>query len=211
MKDEKTKNILLLVLAIGLVSMTIAYALLSQRLTVTSSAKVLKSNWDVHFKDVTCSAPAAAANTPENNADVTTPLALKSGDATILEGLVASFKSPGDKVVCTFYAENGGTIDAKVSAFTEQAGTLTYTGKASDASKKTADETLVNGKINYKLEYASAKSGGSSTAIETGDVLAAGNSVQMKLTIDLDNSLTSLPSDDVTVSGFTTYIDYAQN
>ena len=49
---ERTKNILIAVLIVGLVSMTVAYAALTQVLNINASAKVLSKSttWNVRFK-----------------------------------------------------------------------------------------------------------------------------------------------------------------
>ena len=50
--NEKTKNILLGVLIVGIISMTVAYASLTQNLRINSSVKVQENStsWNIHFK-----------------------------------------------------------------------------------------------------------------------------------------------------------------
>ena len=50
--SEKSKNILLGVLIVGLVSMTVAYAALSTSLTINGQATVEATKWDIHFANV---------------------------------------------------------------------------------------------------------------------------------------------------------------
>ena len=47
--NNKIQNIVLGVLAVGLIGITIAYASLSQNLTINGTAKVAAATWDVHF------------------------------------------------------------------------------------------------------------------------------------------------------------------
>ena len=201
MKNDKQKNILLIVLLVGIVSMTIAYATLSQRLDIKSSAVVQSksSSWDVHFRTVSCTATG--------DAEVTTPLSPTASNTTELSGLVATFKAPGDTVTCTFYVENSGEIDAEITAVQQQDATktITYESAATDASKKAADEALVNGKINYSMSYVE----GSGPAV--GDILASGASKQLKITLTFDSNVTELPSADVTITNFASYIIYGQH
>ena len=52
MNNEKFKNIILVVLAICLIGITVAYATLSQNLDISGVAKVGKTNWNIHFTKV---------------------------------------------------------------------------------------------------------------------------------------------------------------
>lgn len=198
MKNEKTKNILLGVLLVAVLTLTVAYASLSANLYVRSTGKVegASTNWKVEFTEVSCTASGYAA--------VTHTLDL---NATELSGLIATFKAPGDSVECTFNVENKGQIAAKLQAFTAQGGTLTYTGTG---TTKTADEQLVNGKIVYSLVYGStdAKAGQAPAA---NDALAVGQSRPLKLTMTYPSTETSMPQNDVTVSGFESTFLYVQD
>jgi hypothetical protein len=198
MKKDINKNLLLIILIVGIVTMTIAYAVLSQQLDIKSSAVVQNkaTSWDVHFKNVSCTA--------SNYAEVTHPLEPASANTTLLSGLVATFKAPGDSVTCTFYVENSGEINAAITEYQKQdpTKTITYTGSGDN---KTADEQLVTNKILYSLVYATDNS-----ELQVGDQLNASQSKQLKLTLTLDSNLTSLPTNDVTISNFSTYIIYGQ-
>ena len=83
---ERTKNILIAVLIVGLVSMTVAYAALTQVLNINASAKVLSKSttWNVHFANL------SAVDT-HGYASVATPLTLSG--TTTLEGLVANLSA----------------------------------------------------------------------------------------------------------------------
>ena len=200
MKTEKGKNILLIVLIIGIVSLTIAYSALVQRLDITSTAVVQKkeTGWDVHFRTVTCTASGTA--------NVNSTLQPTASNTTKLSGLVAAFRAPGDSVTCTFYAENSGAIDAKIMDYARQDAekTITYAGTGETAA---ADVALVTGKINYSLTYDET---GNTNEPAVNDVLNHGDSVKMKLTLSLSNTLQTMPTNNVTISNFSTYIIYGQ-
>ena len=50
--SEKTRNIILIVLAVCLIGITVAYATLSQNLNISGVAKVGKTSWNIHFTKV---------------------------------------------------------------------------------------------------------------------------------------------------------------
>ena len=112
MKNEKSKNILLAVLLVAIVTLTIAYAALSATLTINATAVVKgnANNWKVEFVKTPATTCVAS-----NYASVETQPTIS---ATAFTGLVAHFKAPGDKVTCTWNVENNGQIDAYLKTFT---------------------------------------------------------------------------------------------
>lgn len=197
-KNTRTKNILLVVLLIAVLTLSISYAALSQYLYINSSATVggKSTGWNVAFTDVTCA--------PTGYAAVTTDF---TSTATTLSGLVATLKAPGDSVVCHIDVTNGGSIDAKLSTFTLQDGTLTYTGSG---AAKTADEALINGKLVYTIVY-DDEDDDAGEVPAADDTLAVGDTRYLKLTIAYPDTETELPENDVTVSGMKTTFLYVQN
>ncbi len=113
--QEKTKNVLLVVLVVGLVSMTVAYAAFSTTLKIESSAKVNNTKWDIQITDFTevASQPNKVSGTSE--VTVTGPT---STSGTTITGLEVIFKKPGDVAKFTFNLKNLGDIDAKLTGFT---------------------------------------------------------------------------------------------
>ncbi len=205
---ERTKNILIAVLIVGLVSMTVAYAALTQVLNINASAKVLgkSTTWNVHFENL-------SDVDAHGYATVASPLSLKG--TTTLEGLVANLSAPGDYVAYKFDIVNSGTINAKVSSVTlpNLTSGVTYTGSATDSAKKTADENLVKSNIQYELGYCTATSDTTYTEITANDTLNSGaaNKRTACLRISYKSSATDVPSSDVTVAGLDAHIDYVQN
>ena len=113
--QEKTKNVLLVVLIVGLVSMTVAYAALTQTLTIKSSAKINNTKWDVKIDNF-----AQAAAQPNLNGE-TSEATVASGyntTGTTIEGVEVTFMKPGDQVKFTFDLVNEGDINAKLTSFT---------------------------------------------------------------------------------------------
>ena len=125
--QNKTKNILIAVLIVGLVSMTVAYAAFSTSLTISGSAKVAATKWDIKITDWT-KVTVNNLNGGTSEATVTTPTITD----TAITGLEVTFKKPGDAVQYTFNIQNHGDINAKlnsVSGMTETKSGVTKTVK----------------------------------------------------------------------------------
>lgn len=209
MKNEKVKSLLIGVLAAGLVSMTFAYALLSQRLDINSTAKVNKSTWDIHFANE----QLVTSSDPLNSGTVKTALQLESHR---LSNLSIELTKPGDSVSYTFDIYNAGTLDAKITEFERLETAMVCTDE--DSSTTSTDATTVCNNLIYTLQYTDA-----TTAAQTGTAIAAGTDlaenqilkanqhVNVTLTISYDRNSTYVPTKDVTVTGLDSYIIYTQN
>ena len=189
---ERTKTIFILVLVVGIVSMTIAYAQLTQRLNITGAGKVLgKSNWNVHFTDPVGPHREGYAIVEEGNE-------LRRVGTTTLENLVATLRAPGDSVSYTFDVKNDGELNAKISSvFFSNVVDANYNGASA------VDEALVKQYIYYSLYYT-----GTTTTPAIGDKLAVGASRSLTLTIGYKSTAPELPDQTVLVTGLHAYIDY---
>ena len=126
--QNKTKNVLLAVLIVGLVSMTVAYAAFSTTLTISSTAKVAATKWDIKITDWT---QKTVANLNGGTSEATVKASPSVG-ATSVTGIEVTFKKPGDAAQFTFNIKNEGDIDAKltsVSGMTETVSGVTKTVK----------------------------------------------------------------------------------
>lgn len=213
-KNTRTKNILLIVLLVAVLTLSISYAALQQTLTINSQATVggKNTNWNVRFTNVSCTANA--------HASIDTPFS--STNTTSLTGLAVTLKAPGDNVVCDITISNLGTLDADLATFTLNAGSLSYTSASQTPATAQADEALVGaGLVDYSIVYAT---GDADAGEEPGsqdvvsDLIAAPQSPATQtdrhviLTIGIDSNKTEadLPSDDVTITGFSTTFLYEQ-
>ena len=194
---EKTKNILMALLIVGIVSMTIAYAALTQRLNINSNAKVLSKNttWNIHFTNL--SAPTKIIR--DNILDII------DSSSTTLSGLTATLSAPGDSVSYTFDVINEGTINAKINTSGVHLANVSSATCTGSPVPSEADCTLVKNNLTYTLTYANG------TALADGDKLAAGATKSLKLTITYNASATNVPTNDVTITGLDSYIDYIQD
>ena len=196
-KNEKSKNIMLVILLVSVVSLTIAYATLTQYLYINSQAVVsgTSSSWDVRFTAATCHATGNASITHDFDMD-----------ATNLQGLISRFNAPGDSIICDIKVTNNSVVNAKLSTYIVQDGTLTYTGTGAN---KTADEALVTGKLQYSIVYGTGDAkAGQAPAVD--DTLPSGVTRDLVLTITYPISET-LPENDVTVAGLKTTFLYTQD
>ena len=196
-KNEKTKNILLIILLISLISLSIAYAVLTQYLYINSQTTVggVSGGWKVEFTSASCQAVGKASITHDFDFD-----------STNLTGLAYKFIAPGDSIICNITVANHGYISAKLSSFIMQDGQLNYLGSGAN---QMADETLVNGKIQYSIVYAQGdvRAGQVPAA---NDPLPAGTSRNLVLAATYPGTA-DLPNRDVVVSGFKTTFLYVQD
>ena len=97
-------------------------------------------------------------------------------------------------------------VNAKLSTYIIQDGTLTYTGTGAN---KAADEALVTGKLQYSIVYGTGDAkAGQAPAVD--DTLPSGVTRDLVLTITYPISET-LPENDVTVAGLKTTFLYTQD
>ena len=138
---------------------------------------------------------------------------------TLISGLDAEFKNPGDYVTYDFYIVNDGNIDAQISDYVLNTSANGFVCTDSEDSTSSTEATNVCGNMDFKVTYIDA-----TTAAQTGTVIAAGTEiaegqilkanqqVKVRLTAqfkDTDNS-SILPSNDVTISGLNAVITYQQ-
>ena len=202
--SEKTKNILLAVLIVGLVSMTVAYAALSQTLNINGSAQVAgASNWNIHFAEL-----SSGAITKSGYADVNQNATLVVSGTQVTTPQV-TLKAPGDKVVFKFNVINEGTIDGRLTSFNNiQIGNLT-----SDSNDDTSTFLAsLKDDINVTLAYTDGAITANAT---TGDVLShtsGSNTKTLELTIEYVKRETAqeLPKGTVTIPNIVASMTYTQ-
>lgn len=192
MGKSTIKNIVLAVLTVGLVGMTIAYATLTQRLDINSTAKVKGSTWKVLFQNGSQVSTTGAAVVKTN----------PTLSETLITGLDAEFTKPGDSITYTFDVANTGTIDAILSTYKIN----TVSDGVSCTSTDQSNGTLVCGNLTYTLTYTA-----DGKAVAQNDTLQAGESKNITLTIAFNESATAVPTDDVTISGLDALFIYEQN
>lgn len=186
MKSEKFQNIALGVLFVAVITLTIAYAAMSQQLNITASGTVANktASWNVHFTNMTC--------TKSGKAEITTQPTTVATDIT---GLAFNIKAPGDSVTCEFGVQNEGLLDAAISTFSP------LTGTCSDSN--------ITSNLSYSIVYGEndAKEG---QAPAQGDTLASGTTRPLVMTITYAQAATYLPATNVSISNINSHFIYGQ-
>ncbi len=190
MKSEKQAKILAVIaitLAIG--GLSIGFAAFSQTLTINGSATVQASNWDVHFQSI--SGPTLTGTATQ----VTAPTV--DASTTVISAYDVTFVTPGDSVSYDAVIINDGTFDAEVSSISVGAPTCSPAGDSA---------TNVCANVTHTITYADG------SAITADDLLAAGDTVTVRITLTYaaDTTSAELPTEDVTVGGLASTISYAQ-
>ena len=192
--NNKIQNIVLGVLTVGLIGITVAYASLSQNLTINGTAKVAAATWDVHFEGMSAGTATGYAAIP------TTGKLAASG--TSVSGNIGTLKAPGDTITYTFNVKNAGSINAKISSIT--APKLTCAPVASGGSQTVANNVCAN--LTYTIEYTSE----SPKTIAVGNTLTSGASKNITLKIVNSSNATTLASEDIAVTASPMIINYVQ-
>lgn len=140
--NEKIKNILLIILIVGLVAMTVAFAALTTNLKVTGTATVAETRWDIRFEDY-------GVGTGNNVTAPTITAALANSSITKLSNVDVTLNKPGDKLVYIFKIKNNGTIPAKKNSFSMSI--TPATGTSGTAQTGTSYGTLTIGPVDYTV------------------------------------------------------------
>ena len=194
MGNNTVKNIILAVLAVGLIGMTIAYAALTQQLNINSQASVKGSTWDVHFENL-------GAVQKTGDPVITTAASLTN---TSISNLDVAFTLPGESVSYTFDIKNGGDIDARLDNIKINTKSDGITCTDADESADT-DATSVCDNIIFTVTKADGQ------AFNKNDILNHGDTVNAKLTVTFNAEATTVPKTKVTVDGLDAVFEYVQN
>ena len=130
MGNNKTKNIILAVLVVGIVGMTIAFASLTQQLNITNNNATVSTKWRVRFNSTVTTSVGTTIDGTTTGASYTNGTPTVTNDQQTITGLQASFSKPGDYVEVAFKVQNEGNIAAKGSQTTINLGSLTCTNGA---------------------------------------------------------------------------------
>ncbi len=104
-KERRIKVLAIVVLVIAVIGLSVAFAALSQTLTINGSAKLDASKWGLKFDNLVL---ASGNEYVEGTANI------KTDDNTVIENMNVRLTTPGDKVVYTVDLVNEGSINAKI-------------------------------------------------------------------------------------------------
>lgn len=180
-QKQKKKSFTLIALLLLVTFVSIGYATLSSTLNINGTSTIDNPTWDIEIEDdadIDCPTGEKCTINPSN------PESLTPDDGTgddakgaiiWMDGNTVYFKhllvKPGDKFEFTTKFSNNGTIDAKVDTVTK-----------SDLNA-TAQRFLT-----YDVTYANGN------AVNSGDLLRAGEEATFKVTVTYKSTVTALPT-----------------
>ena len=198
-KNKKVIAISIVALLVSITSIAIAFATMSQNLTINGEAEFNPASWDVKFNTSSLQKAELGDGTG------TTP----SITATTIGTYSVSLTKPGDAVRYTFIVENNGSLDAIIAALSKASPTCE--GASLDPTDKAADEAMVCNNLIYTL----SKNTYDGTAVAIGDPLAkkAGTATQQTMVINIEypSTMATVPTDDVLITIPQVTITYEQN
>lgn len=183
------KSLFLIVLAVSIFGLGIAYALLSTTLTISGTTTVSAATWDIHFSNLSASKTGDATYTLPQVSD------------TSLTDYEIILTKPGDSVSFSFDIVNGGTINSSLASLVK--GTPSCSGVAG-SSTGTTDAPIVCNNITYSFTYEDGSS------ITIGDSLNKNVTKRVKLTLSYNSSAAQVPVNDVAISNLDITMIYSQ-
>ena len=197
-KTRQIKIISLCALLVAVLGLTVAFAALSQTLTINGSAAVNAASWDIHFEKT------SGKETEVKGAATFTEPTLSG---TTIENFSATLAKPGDSVTYYFDIVNNGTIDAQIESYNFPRAfndCFTNINKYSycmnfdfngDGNVNALDKSVYVDLFNYYLAYADTDK-----SVTRGDTLNAGETKHMKLVIEYKDTATKLPEKNLTLT-----------
>ena len=104
-KERRIKSLSVVALIVAVLGLTVAFAALSQTLTINGSAKLDASKWGLKFDNLVLVSDDKYIEGTAN---------IKTEDNTVIENMNVRLTTPGDKVVYKVDLVNEGTINAKI-------------------------------------------------------------------------------------------------
>ena len=166
MSNDKFKNAILIILAVCLIGITVAYATLSQNLKISGVANVDKTSWNIHFTNVL---------TPKVEGQATGGKATLNTGSTVLTVSEGTLSAPGDKITYIFDVINEGDLPAEVET--------TLTTMKSCTAEDGSDVSIFCNKIGLDLVYADTKE-----KVQKSDRLLSGETKTLNLIITYDKA-----------------------
>lgn len=188
MKTKEDRSSLLMAcgaLLVSVITLTIAYAVLSTTLTIKGSAKINSATWNINI---------TAGN------DFTTYGSAKFGyptiESTTISGMKVDFYQPGDGVRFPFTVRNDGSLDGKLKEVKK--GTIS----CSSTNNYNAQKVCEN--ITYTIKYEDG------SEILEGDVIKSGGVQFFVLEIMYNKNTDFITSTEVSIDGIDVVLLYEQ-
>ena len=218
-KTRKIKKISLCALLVAVLGLTVAFAALSQTLTINGSATVDAASWDIHFDNI---------RTYTNGAGSFSGEPALSG--TSITNINAVITKPEDQAAFDVNMVNNGAINAKIeSVEISKLCTLQSSVEScdwdNDGTVTQADIDKVNDNISFVMAYGQGNNVENGNLLKVGDTLKAGESKNITVVIaynkfvEIDGSYSSgdsyiesveLPKRNLKFNNLTITINYVQ-
>ncbi len=215
-KERKIKVLSLVALIVAVLGLTVAFAALSQTLTINGTASVNAAEWDIHFENVVTNSMNGAVINSE-------PVV----NGTSITGLNATLTKPNDQAEIIFDIVNKGTINAKISSI-EMSKLCTINSPVESCdwdNDGMVTQEDVN-KVNDNLSFIMAYYDNDNNTLKINDTLNAGETKNIILAVSYakyteingnynsnEESLkeaTELPKRNLTFNDLSVKINYVQ-
>ena len=197
-KQRGVKALSVVALVAAVIGLTVAFAALSQTLTINGSATMDRANWEIKYVE------ASGADTAKTKYVAQGHATAVNGDltATTVSNLSATLTRPGDSVTFYWDVVNTGDIDAQITALTPTTisnAALTCTGKQG-AETAEADASKVCSNLVFTFKYVDGNAVAVDDALPTTNNLS--NPKHLELTVTFPSTVTNenYPADDVTIT-----------
>ena len=197
-KTRQIKIISLCALLAAVLGLTVAFAALSQTLTINGSAAVDAASWDIHFEKT-----SGKETEVKGVATFTEPTL----SGTTIENFSATLTKPGDSVTYYFDIVNNGTVDAVVSSYdfplairecVNNNNAYSYCLNLDFNSDNIIDGTDY---MTYLTMFNSGlRDADTDEGVTQGDTLNAGETKHMKLFFEYKDTATELPKNNLTLT-----------
>ena len=216
MRYNKPRTVALILLVVSIITLSIAFAMLSNKLTISGNAKLDPINWSIYFDNISgvdLSGEAAIVDNPE----------IDSNDKTKITNFNVTLNKPGDKATFTVDLVNESDITAIISGI--DTPTINYdfiefkaiyTGTNTEVAlgnvieaRKDGEASRVN--ITISVYYSKEKV----TNEDLAGIPAGGLTISLKnygLTFEQSDELANMPTTTKWINGCTTdYVKKASN
>ena len=214
-KERRIKVLSLAALIVAVLGLTVAFAALSQTLTIKGNASVDAATWDIHFET-----PSGVTGSTDGAATINkTP----TFNDTSITDIDVSITKPNDMACWNFEIVNNGSINAKISSI-EISKLCTIDSPVescdwnNDGTVTQEDVDKVNNNISFYIVYTGPDLV-DEQIIKEGDTLNSRDSIGVQLMIgyfkaDFSEGTvaesTELPKRDLTFSDLSVTINYVQ-
>ena len=220
MENKGFKIDAIVALCVAVAGLSVAYAALSQSLTVTTNASAtgLDATWNVFLSvDDGDGCTITNLNNASSTGGATTSSAgtitVDSAARTNIEISGVVLAAPGDQVTCTFHAKNIGTMDAILNGVTTSGAASNnglVTAVTGQGTAKTADEGIIKEQVTYAITEADG------AAITTGATAKLANATgthayKVTLTYNKDAEVANIPAKAVTIGPIVSTFSYVQD